>query len=276
LISTDSFETLKLAQEVDKICSYFLHPRKLSFFQFKRTYKNNTSIILANKSDFFREFLINGFIEPEILLPVNTRQSSFCFWDETLSNTQLSILKETLGIYHGLTILSRRKSFYDCITFARSESHPSPVAYYLHLIKDLQNFSEIFPTKAQHLIKESAKSTLKTRTISKGITRKNFLLPKRSTRLYIGDDVNNYITTYEAICVQLALEGKSYKEIGAMLSMAATTVKTHLIRLKARTGLSLQEISLRSFRAYNTITNIKNGHPQNDKTKENNIKLKNI
>lgn len=58
--------------------------------------------------------------------------------------------------------------------------------------------------------------------------------------------------------MQLAQEGKSYKEISSLLSMEVTTVKTHLTRLKARTGLSFQEISLQSFQAYKNTKNIIN------------------
>ncbi|MBA3283627.1 MAG: hypothetical protein H0U27_01025 [Nitrosopumilus sp.] len=123
-------------------------------------------------------------------------------------------------------------------------------------MKDLQNFSEVFPAKARHLIKEEIKNFQKTKILGKVAKHNHFYLPKRSTRFYIGNDIHNYITTYEALCVQLVREGKSYKEIGNILSMASTTVKTHLIRLKARTGLSLQEISLQSVQAYENDKNI--------------------
>ena len=247
LVNIDSYDVLQTAQEVDKICNYFLHPRKFSYFQFKRIYKNNTSIILANHPEFFKEFLENGFIEPAVHVAVHARQSSICFWDETLSKTRLSSLRKKQKIYHGFTILSRRKDFYDCTTFAMSEFHPSPFAYYFHILKDLQKFAELFPIKAHHLIKKIPKKPFNTLAPSQGINRKHFFLPKRSARFYLGKDVNNYVTTYEALCVQLAQEGKSYKEIGSILSMASSTVKTHLTRLKARTGLTLQELSLQAF-----------------------------
>jgi hypothetical protein len=256
LINTDSYNVQILVQEVDKICNFFLYPRKIAYFQFTRTYENGTSITLANHPEFFKEFLKDGFIEPKIHLPVDTRQSLFCFWDEILSEAQLIFLKEKQGIYHGLTILSRRKTFYDCTTFAMSESHLTPVAYYLYIMKDLQSFSQVFPTRARYLIKELSKNSLETQKHEHRVNRKYLLLPKRSSRFYIGDDVKNYITTYEALCVQLAQEGRSYKEIGSMLSMASTTVKTHLIRLKARTGLSFQEICLQSFQTYKNSKNI--------------------
>lgn len=250
LINIDSYDVLKIADEVNKICGYFFKPVNIPYFQFKRTYKNRPATILANDPVFFKEFLKDGFIEPELHIPLNTHQSYFCFWDETLPKEQLSYLKRTLGICHGLTILSRRKDFYDCTSFAMSYPHPSPVAYYLFVLKDLQNFSELFPIKAKHLIKETTKLTLETPPDAKEANDNPFFLPQRSDRFYLGKDSKNYVTTYEALCAQLTQQGKSYKEIGSILSMGSGTVKTHLTRLKTRTGLSLQEISLQLLHAY--------------------------
>lgn len=174
LTHVDSYDVIKLAQEVDKICRYFLYPRKISYFQFKRTYRNGTFIILANVPKFFKEFLRHGFIEPTIHLPIYTRQRSYCFWDETLSSDQRLLLQEKQGICHGLTILSRRKDFYDCASFAMSTPHPSPVAYYFYIMKDLQDFSELFPVKASHLIKEMAKKPLKPQMRMQDLSRKYF------------------------------------------------------------------------------------------------------
>lgn len=251
-----SDDVLRIAAEVDKICSYFLRPTKISYFQFKRTYKSRPPLILANNPLFFREFLQDERIQSSHSIPLHTRQSYFCFWDETLPDDQLWPLRQSFGIYHGLTILSRRKDFYDCTSFAMAAPHPSPVAHYLFVIKDLQNFSDIFPSKAKHLIQEATKLDLKISPDDRRESQSPFFLPKRSDRFYFSEDPHHYITTYEALCAQLAQQGKSYKEIGTLLSMGSGTVKTHLMRLKARTGLSLQEISLQLLRAYEARNDI--------------------
>lgn len=75
---------------------------------------------------------------------------------ETLSKTHLSAIRKKQGVYHGLTIISRRKTFYDCTTFAMSERHPSPAAYYFQILKDLQKFVELFPTMARSLIQKES------------------------------------------------------------------------------------------------------------------------
>lgn len=247
MYNLDSDALLPIAQEVTKICYPFLHLRRISFFQFKRIYRDGSLVILANRPDFFKDILEKDFVEPAPYLPFYTPQSSIYFWDESLSKSHLAFISEKQGVFHGLTIISRRKLFYDCITFAMSERLPSPTAYYFQILKDLQRFAELFPTLARSLIEKAGEKPVKVAAISQKLNCKNFFLPKRSVRFRLGKGVNDYITTYEALCAQLFQEGKSYKEIGSVLSMAPSTVETHLKRFKARTGLTLQELSLKSF-----------------------------
>lgn len=191
-----------------------------------------------------------GFIEPKVPQPLNTRQSHLCFWDETLREDHLPRFRNSLGIHHGLTILNRYKEFYDCASFAMSAPHPSPVATYLLAIKDLQSFTEQFPVKAKHLINEFIQHAVTTKTMrNRELSHDLFFLPKQSDRFQLDIDPSIYITTYEALCVQLVKQRKTYKEIGSILSMEAGSVKTLLARLKARTGLSLQEVALQLLHA---------------------------
>jgi DNA-binding CsgD family transcriptional regulator len=223
----------------------------LTYFQFKRIYKDGSFIILANNFNFFQDLLEKDLIKPLPTFPLFTPQTSIYFWDEFLSTARLSCIRERKGIYHGITIISRRKSFYDCTTFAMDMPHATPCAYYFHIVKELQKFAELFPTMARSLIKRAAEDPIKIQDPGQVLNLRGFFLPKRSARLCFGEGTKDYITTYEALCMQLLQEGKSYKEIGTILSMAPSTVETHLKRLKARTGLTMQELSLQTFHSYN-------------------------
>ncbi|MCE3230371.1 MAG: hypothetical protein K0R76_491 [Alphaproteobacteria bacterium] len=241
------------AREVDKICSPFLRPRGFSYFQFKRVYKNGSIITLANHPDFFKDLLETNFSEFFRSIPLQARQSPIYSWDELKQQTSiLPLLNDNERVYHGITFINRRKVFYDCTTFAMAECHPTPFSYYFNILKELQKFVEIFPTLARHLIDNITKKPIKTLVPIQDLKRKKFFLPKRSARFPIGAGAKDYVTTYEVFCLQLLQEGKSYKEIGSILSMSKNTVETHLTRLKARTGLSLQELSLQSFHPNHT------------------------
>lgn len=246
----DSHGLDNVAEEVDKLCHSFLHPRGFAYFQFKRIYKDGSFMILANRPDFFYDFLEHELIDHCPTHSTYIRQSTIFFWDECLPEARLACVNNERNVFHGLTIISRRKTFFDCTTFAMSEQHTCPFAYYFQSMKDLQKFAEMFPKMARNQI-EKAKIQRRPSPKSKGNqSPKGFFLPKRSSRFRIGEGAKDYITTYEALCIQLLQEGKSYKEIGSILSMAPSTVETHLKRLKARTGLTLQELSLQFFPTY--------------------------
>lgn len=245
LININSYSLDKVAQEVDEISRFFLQPRNIPYFQFKRVYQNSSFIVLANNALFFNDFLETDFVELSPCVRIFTHQSSLYFWDECILEDRLSFLRKKMGIYHGISLIGRRKKFYDCTSFAMSAQHPLPFTYYVSIFKELQTFVEIFEERAKSLIKKATGEPLKT-LVCTAVSHKNFFLPKRSSRFGIGKNPDHYITTYEALCMKLFQDGKSYKEIGSILSMSHFTVKTHLTRLRVRTGLSLKEISLES------------------------------
>src|SRR5690606_25686460 len=101
----DPGDLVHIAQEVDKICHSFLYPRKISYFQFKRTYKDGFLLILANHPDFFKDISEKDFVGSSSYTPLHTRQSSIYFWDESLSKLHLSLIQVKQSVYHGLTII---------------------------------------------------------------------------------------------------------------------------------------------------------------------------
>lgn len=244
----DSYYFAQMTEEVDKICKHFLISRGFSYFHFKRIYKDDSFVFLSNRPSVVKDFLKSDFTEPFYYVPTYIRQSPIYFWDEFLSPDILSLTREKNGLYHGITIMSRQKDFYDSTAFAMPEFHPSPSSYYLNILKDLQTFSELFPKMASSIIEKASHERIKISAPKQDRNRKCFFLPERSMRFKIGEGLDDYITTYEILCLQLMQDGKSYKEIGSILSMSPRTVETHLVRLKTRTGLTLGELSLQTFK----------------------------
>ena len=245
----DSYDPDRIAREIGKICEPFLSPRGFSYFQFKRVYKDSVYVILANRAEFFKDFLEKDLSRLFDHVPFYTRQSAIYYWDDFGRANLFPLIDAQNKVCHPITLVYRRKNFYDCTTFARSEPHHLPSSYYFYHLKELQKFVEIFPILAQNLIEKFKKKTIEDSTILKNV-RKSLFLPKRSARFPIGEGTKDYITTYEAFCLQLLQEGKSYKEVGSMLSVSPNTVESHLERLKTRTGQTFQELSLKPLQAF--------------------------
>jgi DNA-binding CsgD family transcriptional regulator len=250
LSDIDFYDLDRTAQEIGKICEPFLSPRGFSYFQFKRVYKDSSYVILANRAEFFKDFLEKELSELFDHVPFYTRQSAIYYWDDFGRANPFTLIKSQKKVYHAITFIYRRKNFYDCTTVARSEPHRLPSSYYFYHLKELQKFVEIFPVLAQNLIEKFRKTTPVSSTTSGNVKRKGLFLPKRSTRFPIGEGARDYITTYEAFCLQLLQEGKSYKEIGSVLSVSPNTVETHLERLKERTGRTFRELTLQPLQTF--------------------------
>src|SRR4051812_6238422 len=74
----------EVVQEINKICEPFLNPRGLAYFQFKRVYKDNSFIILANRQTFVQNFLEKDLSDFFDHIPFCTRQSAVYYWDDSL------------------------------------------------------------------------------------------------------------------------------------------------------------------------------------------------
>jgi len=242
---SNNFHFVGLENEVRKICQDFLDAKGLSYFHFSRTFKNGASLILTSNEEFMKSFLHNNLKEISYLVPVSIHQSLVYFCDECLTENLLMLTRKR-GFHHGLRILNRYKEYYDSTVFAMANPHPSPFSYYLSILPDLRMFSEMFPKRADSLIKKIESDPL----YLSGRQDKNgqvFFLPERSQRIFIGKNLKRYVTTYELLCMKLFQAGKSYKEIGSILSISSRSVETYLARLKTRTGLSANNLLTQSF-----------------------------
>jgi DNA-binding CsgD family transcriptional regulator len=236
--------------EVEKICGDFLRQRGLSYFHYRRNYQDGSWFVLTNKTGFLKEFIGGNVKEISYPPPLFVHQSLVYFWDECLTEEVRVITQEMNSLYHGVTIVNRHKDHFDCAAFAMSQPHPCPSSYYLRIFHDLKTFSQLFPQMAKPMIDKVQLDRMYMPIHKQDLNRAALLLPRRSIRIQMSSQGNNYLTTYELFCIQLLNEGKSYKEIGEILSMSPRTVETHLSRMKRRTGLTLGEIAIKSFKMY--------------------------
>lgn len=234
--------------EVKSICKDFLSPLGLSYFHFKRNYKDGTSIALSNNMLFLSDFINSGSKEVPYAVPISVQQSLVYFWDEFITDELMCLAREKNNLYHGMTVMDRYKSNFDCFAFAMPCHHPEPISYYLKHYTEIKSFTDKFPVMAKAYIEslEEDRFLLSENRIHPNL--KLCFLPERSDRIELVSENKQYITTYELLCMQLLREGKSYKNIGQTLSMSPRTVETHLARLKQRTGYTFDELFLKSFK----------------------------
>lgn len=248
MINKNDFYFRNLEKQVYEICKDFISSRGISYFHFRRNYKDGSILILTNKGELLSDFFRSSHKEIKYPPPISTHRSLVYFWDEYSTEEFVILTREKHKLYHGITIVNRHKEYYDCVAFAMSASHPSPYSWYLNIFHDLKVFSELFPKIADLLIKKTELERIHLSACRQDANRKFLFLPQKSKRIYITSDFEGYVTTYELLCMRLLCEGKTYKQIGSILSMSPRTVETYLDRLKNRTGLAFHDLLTKSFK----------------------------
>lgn len=248
MIQGNPYRFVEFENEIKKICGDFLQQRGLSYFHYRRNYSDGSWIILTNNTSFLIDFLNSEAREITYPPALCLHQSLVYLWDECLTTDLRDLTQVKNKLFHGITIVNRFKKYYDCAAFAMAKPHSSPISFYMRIFHDLKTFSQLFPQMAQSLLTSIESDRIHMPIHQQDLNRAALLLPSRSTRISMSKDKNDYVTTFELFCMQLLNEGKSYKEIGNMLTMSPRTVETYLTRMKRRTGLSFDEIALKSFK----------------------------
>jgi DNA-binding CsgD family transcriptional regulator len=243
MIQANPYKFTEYENEVNEICEDFLKQRGLSYFHFRRNYPDGSWTILTNNITFLIDFLQSDSTDVKHPAPISVQQCLVHFWNEYISEKLKELAEKKHSLYHGITIVNRFKNYYDCAAFAMPYSHPHPASFYMHILNDLKSFSQ-----THSLLKKVERDRQHLPVSNKGVVRADLLLPQRSGRIQIASDDEQYVTTLEFVCMQLFNDGKSYKDIGEMLSISPRTVETHLTRMKRRTGLTFGEIALKSFK----------------------------
>lgn len=242
-------------KDVNKVCECFMASTGLSYFCFRRKYADNTSIILANNSNFLVDFIESNIQETSYNPVPSANQSWVYFWEEAGYDNLILFLRQKHNLYHGITLLNRHKDYYDCFAFGLPEINHSVGTYYLDHMHEIKTFAQYFPQMAKDLIELVSRQRINVDSslpfeafcsyrLNNG--QESFLLPERSERFPLGLNPESYITTYELLCLRLLFEKKTYSEIGSILSMSPRTVETHLARLKARTDYTFEKILLKT------------------------------
>jgi hypothetical protein len=187
--------------EIQTICEEFISSLGLSYFHFRRNFKDGTFFVLSNKSDILMDFINGKAKEINYHASQSIHQSLVHFWDEILSEELMQVTREKHSLHHGITILERYKDHFDCFAFAMPKPLSSPTSYYLQHFRDLKRFCQNFPLLAHNIINSNNIERIRLEDFQ--LSNHKFLfLPERSCRIELTSESNHYITTYELLCMQ--------------------------------------------------------------------------
>ena len=232
-----------LSPLVAEYCSEFLKHHGFNYFQYNRCYADGSILNFSNTSALAKLLFGAGFSVQSSFAGDHEKLPSYVFfWDEELPEVPVNLVREKIGIYHGMTILKRNREFYDMIAFGMDKPRRNAMSYYINNFKVLEKFADQFIKTRTDLLSIHERQKLQLPTTYQDPNRLKICLSDRQQRFAIkGKFGKTYATAQEIFCLQYLEQGKSYKEIADILTISPRTIETYLERVKHRTGFNTRE-----------------------------------
>jgi len=227
--------TLSLVPKVKEIAHPFLESHGLNYFQYLRCYSDGGISLLITDPGLFLRFtnldsplVFSAFKEEHL-----KKQSYWFLWDQELPHEPVKLAREYYNWHHGLTLVKRTQNYYDMIAIATPEERLNVASYYMNKLPIIEQFMADFLNYEPDLSQVMHNNPIALPEENRDVNYQQLCL-KGDQRLPFG---NAYITTQELKCLNLRLQGYSYKEIGKICQLSPRTVETYLTRVKSRSGI---------------------------------------
>lgn len=219
-----------LRDQVSQATHPFLQRMGLNYFQFLRCFHDGSIGLLSNDTRLL-EHVRHIPPSPAVFSSVQNKPSYWFMWHEELPKEPVDMVGNEYGVWQGLTLVKRTKSYYDMIAVAL----PTPVenvgSFYLNKIQAIESFFGEFDQKYRHLINIMHQNPL---VLPKAYRDTNLAqMPLSEPNITVG---STHLTYQEWSCLLLLRQGQTYKSIAATLNISPRTVETYIQRAKNRTN----------------------------------------
>lgn len=253
-IINDKHVIFDLAKDVREICQPLFQRYGLNFFNYTRVFPDGSFATLTTTPEWRAYFINNSFTEQSYYKqhPTLYGNDTYMIWDAVVSSrTEKSgsiinqVAKDRFQLNHGLTISTGNKHLIERFSFAAPEDNLRLNDYYETDQDIFKRFTFYFKDKGSRLIQQVDQNKI--------VYPKHIKLPKEAfqkqdtfkdldfkiDRLHIETPMGScYLTKRELDCSVWAYQGKTNEEIGLILGLSKTTVKSHLNAVKDKLGVN--------------------------------------
>jgi DNA-binding CsgD family transcriptional regulator len=232
--------TFQLKDRIAAICNEFLVAHDLNYFQYCRILDDGSITLLTNNTDLF-EYFVKTDNEQVAYSSYDDTLDNYpdywFLWEETLPSNAVNIAKHRFNLHNGLTLLRRRKRYYDMIAIAGNQHINKAASFYLNKQKAIEAFINTFDLEQRELIKlvNQHPIILSPNQLDKNYNKLCFANKRISV---LGVNGQTYITIQEFACIKLLASGASYKQIALALDISPRTVESYIARITLRTGIT--------------------------------------
>jgi DNA-binding CsgD family transcriptional regulator len=226
--------------KVQEVTNHFLSAMGFSYFQYLRCFADGSASLLTNNTGLIEHFayannspVIFSSFEKEH----ENAHSYWFMWDEELPEHPVSLAREKLSIYHGLTLVRRSKNYYDMIAVGLPCEQANPGGFYLNKLQAIEQFIKEFDCDNKALLETINKNPIALPEPYRDANYQSMCLTQGKV-VVKGREGLTHITAQELACLRLLMQGASHKNIAKELVVSPRTVETYLHRVKIRTGFS--------------------------------------
>ncbi len=216
----------------------------IKYFIYLRGSLDGSVSALFSHGDFFLDLLEKGL---PISLGFGKEYKSlqtYSYWWNDKYPKEVIALAQKHGLGSGFSLVRRYHDYFEMFGFADSNIAPLTASSYISCLSGFETFSDHFVRVGKNIIKQVIEHPLLIPS------HQNFHNPQeiclggvKGQYLTKGISGETYLTALEFFSLQLFLKGKSYKEIGRILSVSHKTVEKYLSNVKRKTGYYPRDIT---------------------------------
>lgn len=235
-------QSLLLAKEVRWLCAPLFRKHNINSFSYSKVFLDGSRAELWSDADALHHSFINKKYIANTYTPDNYKdEDRYVYLPNKIEShpqpikmeymSQLIDQKEIFDHDHCFLIVNKCKDFCEYSIFYTPSTFTSAINFYMNHLETLDQFSEEFKDKSQHLIKAVEKD----RIIRPWRIEKIMINPlslELSNQMYKQRPI--YLTRREKQVIQHLIEGKSAKESAILLGISPRTVESYLADVKEK------------------------------------------
>jgi len=235
---------LALAPEIENICQPLKKHFNVTSFVYQKNFNDGSETRLSNQPHWVEHyysqelFKISGFEKH----PRNY-QSGHVVWSHLSHHQPILLAARGFDIDHGFTIIKKTDDGCEFYFIGTQVKNTHLLNTYLNNLDLFDKFILYFKEQANPLLTKLSKQKIilpnkyqQNHSQEQGLQQINhtwqqaFLQNIKVNNIYLAPDVK--LSQRELVCAQLLMQGKTMREVAALLSISPRTVETHISHLK--------------------------------------------
>ncbi len=218
-----------LVDDVREISKPFLEKFQLNFFDYGRTYYNDSSSIILIPDNTWIEY----YFKNKYHLVTTIYDSGIHLWDNYVEKAAVEA-RDIFNYTNGISIFKKQGDYCEVFNFAAPRTNKKVLDFYFNNQNLLYAFTDYFKDKATELLKKSELNKLILPKENIGILQRSDRYADSSFIMSLMNTPHFPLSKRECTCLFYLLRGKTAADIAKLLFISKRTVETHIENIRTK------------------------------------------